>query len=313
MDVYFLRSRYSIYYQKLVKYRVEFKEVKTEPKQEEEKVVTKVVKVVEERCCEEDVSLDEKIRRIRAELNLPDEKQQARLMQRLEEYESRYRVDSRAHHDDSEWECKRRDAPTDKYAVNVIVNKEKQRRSRSKSAERSRAKSAERPAWKPTGGNVYTRAHGEIVLNRRKENQEVATNTDSCQQYCEPSSYYSYEREPSSYYSYEREPSYYVAPPPPVQQTYYTTEYKPAQTTVKTTVKTFKNNSSPYSINACNSAGATLPTIKQTVKTFQSSNKSRPISAGYFHANSRSVDTNSHHFTSYQGQQSNQQQQVYYI
>jgi hypothetical protein len=259
------------------------KEEKPEPKCEE-KVVT-VVKVVQN---EEELTLDEKIRKIRAELNLPDDKQQERLNKRLEEYESRYRVDCREPCDD-ELEEKQHHSPTEKYAVNVIVNKKEKRRSRSKSADRSRAKSAERPDWKPTGRNIYTRAHGEIVLNRRKENQEASTNTDA---YCEP---------PVVYY-YEREPSYCLPAPQP---TYYTTtEYKPAKTTVKTTVQTIKNNGL-YTINNCNSG--TLPTIKQTINTFQANSSSRPVSAGYFN-NSRSVDSYHHH---HQGQQT-RHQQVYY-
>lgn len=152
------------------------------------------------------LKLDEKIRRIRHELNLPNEKE---LSEMCREMERKSKIDYHEH-------C----AQTETKKVVVRA------RSRSKSAERSKSRSRsaninDRPPWRPTGGNVYTRPHTELVLNRNVEKKE----TVECQPQPAPC----------------REYVYYVEPTRLPREAYYTV-CEPAKTTIKTTVNTSTNN-----------------------------------------------------------------------
>jgi hypothetical protein len=153
------------------------------------------------------LTLDEKIQRLRAELKLPEEKPNGKLIERLQEFENH-------------------------------LNEEKKVGKIEVAKSRVRSKSA-KPSWKPTGGDVYTRPHTELVVNRKKED------TKECEPIinrCEPVRY-----------CYEPQVSAYSCLPPPLP---------PAQSNVQRTVY---QNWDTYCRADKNSGAATqLPAINQS-------------------------------------------------
>ena len=121
-----------------------------------------------------ELTLDEKIQKIRKELNLPSEKENDKLIARLEDekrkkdkhkkLESPY---EREYYDCKECKKHEMEIAKTKYSVNVI--KERKSRSRSKSAGRSKSANGHsksrspsagpRPLWYPVGLNDYSRTN----------------------------------------------------------------------------------------------------------------------------------------------------------
>ena len=163
--------------------KVEVKEEVKEEKKEEENVIVKkeivhhcscppapTHHVLPELSREE---LDERIRRIRKELNLPDPTVEEELLHH-----------HHVHHKKPD------EAVTTTKWVSETSQQDAFSRSRSKSAERwyrSRSKSASRtgprPAWKPTGGNDYTSTYlrrADMIINSEKNKNKTTKESQTC-------------------------------------------------------------------------------------------------------------------------------------
>jgi hypothetical protein len=179
------------------------------------------------------LSLDDKIRKIREELNLPLEKDEDRLCDQLK----------RNHHisrSSSVNENRSHSSQTSKYHINCIKPREQiiqegstiVERSRSRSRSHSRPRSAansSRPPWVPTGRNIYNRTHFDFFPDAKQIKTTQTDSTKSTQTNNNSNSYeYYYVKDPGYYYNYyETKPS---------SSLYTVTTAVPAKTTIKTTI-----------------------------------------------------------------------------
>ncbi|CAF0978185.1 unnamed protein product [Brachionus calyciflorus] len=172
---------------------------------------------------ERELTLDEKIQRIREELNLPNEKDQDKLIKKLHEYEKKYEKCTNTEKDYSE-------NVRNHYKIDYIESRsrtpiKRSTSSHSRKSSKSRSPSAIRQPWIPTGSNDYTSTNlkRESLINKQRN-------------------YIPFDSEPSnslvffenSKKSASSENLYYVEPK---KSTYLTIEkVTPAKTIISTTV-----------------------------------------------------------------------------
>ena len=210
------------------------------------------------------LSLDEKIKKIREELNLPLEKDDDRLCDQLKKNHHISRSSSAN-------EKRSHSSLTSKYHINCIKPREQTtqegstisyiiERSRSRSRSHSRPRSAaksptSRPPWVPTGRNIYNRTHFDFFPDAiQPKSTTTQTQTDSSKSTQTNNHSNNYE------YYYVKDPGYYYNyyETKPTSSLYTMTTAVPAKTTIKTTISLGNKTNMPssnvlYTTNSTNS------------------------------------------------------------